>query len=81
LEVVGALGSSGIQSGVDESKRRLASVLADAVQQGDNSSPNRGRAAGSVDLFKRSLDGNEVAVSQSRDVREGTVGRVLIGRG
>jgi len=41
LEHVGALGLGGVKNGVDEAERGLASVLTNAVEERDDSSPDR----------------------------------------
>jgi hypothetical protein len=73
--VEGSGGSSGhlVQDGVQEAERGLLVVLTVRVQQRDDGTEDGGRARGSVNLLELTLDGDQVGVSEGRNVRETTV--------
>jgi len=75
-ELVGVFGSELIEGGVDKAKRGFASVAASVVEHGDDAGEGGGGGRGAASQGGEALHPNGNVISDSSDVRIGTVGGV-----
>ena len=79
VEVGGVSLEHGVEERVDESERGLALGKTSSVQTGEDTTPNRGRARGTVNQHGGTDVLDVEVVTDSGDIRVGTLGRVKEG--